>query len=104
MSRVLLAFVAIVADLPMALLTVLTALGGATVVVGGIMLLVGTLDVDQLGEGATTRAMDTSPWWTALYVGLAIVGMVLQFRDTQRRRGGLRSSWDADGGRSMTTT
>lgn len=98
---VLLAFVAIVADLPMALLTILTALGGAVVVTGGVMLLVGTLDVGQLGQGATTQAMDTSAWWTALYVGLAIVGIILQLRDTQRRRGGLRSSWEDDGGRSV---
>lgn len=97
----LLGVVAIVADLPMTLLTILTALAGATVVVAGVMLVVGTLDVEDLGTGATTTAMDTSVLWVLLYLGLAIAGMVAQFRDTDRRRAGLRSSWERDGGRSI---
>nr|WP_274387953.1 DUF4203 domain-containing protein [Salsipaludibacter albus] len=97
----LLGFVAIAADLPMALLTILTAFGGATVVTTGVMLLVGTLDVEQLGQGATTVAMETSAWWVVLYFGLAIAGIVIQLRDVDRRRAGLRSAWEGDGGRSM---
>ncbi len=42
---VVLAFVAIAGDLPMVLLTVLTALAGASTIVSGLMLLVGTIDV-----------------------------------------------------------
>lgn len=102
-AGVLLAFVAIAADLPMALLTILTALGGATVVTTGVMLLTGTLDVEQLGQGATTVAMETSALWVVLYLGLAIAGIVVQLRDTDRRRAGLRSAWEGDGGRSMRT-
>ncbi len=102
-AGVLLAVVAIAADLPMALLSVLTAFGGATVVISGVMLLVGTLDTTDLGEGATTRAMETSVLWVVLYLGLAIAGIVIQFGDSQRRSEGLRSSWERDGGRSMRT-
>lgn len=100
-AGILLAFFAIAADLPMTLLTVLTALGGATVVTAGVMLLVGTLDVEDLGSGATTTTMEDSLLWTLLYLGVAIAGIVVQLRDTNRRRGGLRSSWANDGGRSL---
>jgi hypothetical protein len=102
-AGVLLAFVAIAADLPMTLLTVLTAFGGATVVTAGIMLVVGTLDAGDLGSGATTTTMEDSLVWTLAYVGIAVAGIVAQLRDTDRRRGGLRSSWSEDGGRSLGT-
>lgn len=101
-AGMLLAVVAISADLPMTLLTVLTAFGGATVVTAGLMLLVGTLDVGDLGSGATTTAMDDSLLWSLLYLGVAVAGIIAQLRDTDQRRSGLRSTWADDGGRSLT--
>ncbi len=95
-----LAVIALAVDLPMALLTVLTGLGGASVMVGGVMLLVGSINVAEADPDGVAVTLASSPWWFALYVGLAIVGMVIQFRDTDRRREGLRSAWAADGGRS----
>lgn len=97
---VVLAMIALAVDLPMALLTVLTALGGASAMVGGVMLLVGSINVADADPDGVAVTLSSSPWWFALYVGMAIVGMVVQFRDTDRRRTGLRSAWAADGGRS----
>ena len=95
-----LAILALAIDLPMTLLTILTAFAGASVVVGGLMLVLGTVNVADADADRVAVTLTSSPWWFAVYVALAITGMVIQFRDTDRRRSGLRSAWAADGGRS----
>lgn len=100
----LLALVAILADLPMALLTVLTAMAGATAVVAGIMLLFGVVSLADFGSAATTAALDDDWWWYALYVALTIAGIVAQYTATARLRGSLRQSWNESGGRQIRAT
>lgn len=101
---VLMAFVAIVTDLPMVLLTVLTALAGSSVVVGGVMLVAGTIDNTQLSERTTTEVLTDDPWWYLLFVVVAIAGIVVQIRAADRLDRSLRESWEAEGGRQMRTT
>jgi Domain of unknown function (DUF4203) len=98
---VALAWFSIIADLPMGLLTVLTALGGASVIVTGVMLLVGTIDVDDFDAGITTQKATDNAWWYALYGGLVIAGIVgqLAFRDKVERS--LREAWIEQGGRQF---
>ena len=98
---ILLAVGAIVADLPMVVLTVLTALAGASVTIGGLMLIVGTIDGVDLGEGASTEVLDGSPWWYALYLALAIGGIVVQLMALDSVEASMRESWAEDGGRQM---
>jgi hypothetical protein len=86
-----LAVIAILADLPAILLVVLTALGGAATIVGGVMLLVGTVDLDELDRGTTER-VELGGWWYALQIGLAIAGVVAQARDAARRQR-LEQTW-----------
>ncbi len=88
-----LAFVAIVGDVPMVLLTVLTALAGAGTIVAGLMLLVGTIDVEDFDIGATTETAADNPWWFVIYGGLVVGGIIAQFTDTDRRRTTLREAW-----------
>ena len=88
-----LAFVAIVGDMPMILLTVLTALAGATVITSGIMLLVGAVDTDDFDAGVTTESVNDDWWWYAIYVGLAVVGIVTQWTATANRKATLREAW-----------
>jgi hypothetical protein len=88
-----LALVAVIGDMPMVLLTVLTALAGASTIVMGTMLLVGVLQVDDLGSGITTETLDDDWWWYALYLALAVAGMIAQFGDTAQRRATLRDAW-----------
>lgn len=95
-----LAMVAIIADLPMVLLTVLTATAGATVIVVGVMLLVGVVSISDFDSAATTAAIDDDWWWYALYLALGVTGIVAQYA-AGRRRGSLRTSWDESGGRQM---
>ncbi|HSK96723.1 MAG TPA: hypothetical protein VK891_08920 [Euzebyales bacterium] len=100
---VFLALVAILADLPMALLTVLTAMGGATVAILGVMLLVGLVSVGDLGSAATTATVDDDWWWYALYLVLVVAGISAQLSAAARLRGSLRASWTESGGRQIRT-
>lgn len=96
-----LALIAIVGDMPMAILTVLTAFGGANVVVVGLMLLFGVLSVADFDSTATTQTLDDDWWWYAIYLGLAVFGMIAQFKSTASFRASLREAWAESGGREL---
>jgi hypothetical protein len=97
----LLAFAAIVADLPTVLLVVLTALGGASIIVFGVMLLAGVIDTADVESVATTKELEDDWWWYGLYVVLAIVGGVAQFRAVDRLSATMRETWADAGGREF---
>lgn len=97
----LLAVLAIVVDLPMALLTVLTALAGATATVLGIMLLFNVVSLGDFTSPGTTAMVGDDWWWTALYVALAVAGIAAQYQATARMRMSLRDSWTESGGRHL---
>lgn len=103
LAGAVLALVAILADVPMALLTLLTAMAGSAAVVAGVMLLFGVVSLEDFGSAATTATLDDDWWWYALYVVLAIAGVVAQYTAAARMRGSLRESWSESGGRSMRT-
>jgi hypothetical protein len=90
---VVLAVVAIVGDLPMVLLTVLTALAGASTMIAGLMLLFGTVDVRDFNVGVTTKNVADNWWWFVIYGGLVVGGLIAQFTDIDRRRDTLREAW-----------
>lgn len=98
---VLLALIAVLGDLPMVLLTVLTALAGASTVVVGIMLVFGTITLADFDVPGTTEQIADDWWWYALYAGLAVIGIVLQVRSTARMRATLRQAWAESGGREL---
>jgi hypothetical protein len=98
-----LALLAIVGNLPMLLLTLVTATAGAATMVGGAMLLTGGLTTDDLGSSAVVSRIDDSPGWWLLYALLAIAGAVLQLRLLDDIRRSVRAQWAADGGRELTT-
>ncbi|HLZ37894.1 MAG TPA: DUF4203 domain-containing protein [Mycobacteriales bacterium] len=101
LAGVALAVLAIVGDLPMLLLTVLTALAGAGTTVAGIMLLTGSLTADDLDSAAVVSRIDDSTGWWLLYILLAAVGIVLQLRVVKNVRRTVRAQWAADGGRQL---
>ena len=90
---VVLAVVAIAGDLPMVLLTVLTALAGASTMVAGLMLLFGTFDTEEFSIARTTERVADGWWWYVIYGGLVVGGVIAQFTDVDRRRESLRQSW-----------
>jgi hypothetical protein len=92
-----LAFVGIVGDLPMVLLTILTALAGASTMVIGLMLLFNVVNVGEFNSGLTTEVLDDDWWWYVIFGVLVAAGIIMQFSDTDRRRDSLRAAWsDSD--------
>jgi hypothetical protein len=92
---VLLAFLAIAGDLPMLILAVLGAFAGASVTISGALLVVGVLDREDLASPETTQSVELGWWWTAAYLVLAVVGLVVQLRSVETRQGTLRETWAA---------
>lgn len=90
---VLLAVITLAADLPTLILAVLSAFGGASAMVTGIMLLVDSISSDEFTRADATELMHTSWWWYVLYLGLALVGMVAQFRHLGSTRGSMQDQW-----------
>lgn len=101
---VVLAVVAILGDLPMVLLTILTALAGASTIVAGLMLLVGTFDVEDFEIGDTTERIADNWWWFMIYGGLVVAGAIAQFTDVDRRRETLRQAWASGVGSTASMT
>lgn len=88
-----LAVVTLASNMPLVILLVLSAFGGASAIVTGIMLLVGTIDADAFTRARAISRMETSWWWYALYLCLAVVGMVAQFRFLDSVRGSAQDQW-----------
>lgn len=94
--------VAVITNLPMGLLTVLTAMGGSTAIVTGVMLLVGTVNVDDFDNGVTTKELiQDNPWWIVLYVALVIAGIVAQVALAEKVDRTLREGWTEAGGKHV---
>lgn len=75
---VVLAILAIAGNLPQILLIVVSSLAGAALIIGGIMLLVGTVDTLNLTTGEATA--EQHPAWFIAFAIVAVIGIVVQFR------------------------
>jgi len=89
---VALAVLALAVNLPAVLLVVVSALGGAVTVVGGVMLLAGSLDIEDFDDTGITATVADDWWWYALYVVLVVTGTIAQARLLGRERS-LRDEW-----------
>jgi hypothetical protein len=98
---VMFAGLAIFADMPMVLLTVVTALAGAATATSGLMLLVGSIDVEDLNGRAVLHSFEGEGGWWILYAGLAIVGVISQVRVLESLNASVRDTWEASGGRGL---
>jgi hypothetical protein len=94
----ILAVVAVVGDLPMALLTILTALAGASAAVTGLMLIFGVISLEDFDSVATTERLDDDWWWYVIFGVLALAGMIAQIRSVSNLRASLREAWVESGG------
>ncbi|QDQ97619.1 DUF4203 domain-containing protein [Tomitella fengzijianii] len=80
----LLAAVALAVSLPAILLVVVSVLSGAVTIVGGVLLLTGTLDTADFHQAAITAAIDDDWWWFVLYAALVVLGGIAQARAFSR--------------------
>ena len=102
-AGVLLAILAVVGDMPMIVLSVLSALAGASAATTGIMLIFGAISLSDFDSVATTDRLNEDWWWFAIYAGLAIVGLIVQIRNTTRLRASMREAWARSGGGQLKT-
>ncbi len=92
-TAAVLALIAIVGDMPMVLLTVLTGLAGASAITGGLMLMFGVIDTDGFDSTVTTESAANDWWWYAIYAGFAIAGIITQIRENDLQQATLRAAW-----------
>jgi hypothetical protein len=86
-----LAVLAIIANLPQLILIVVSAFAGASVVISGLMLIFDVIDTDALIDAEVT-ARD-HPGWYAGGIVLAVIGIVVQLRQTGTVRRSVRETW-----------
>ncbi|WP_181407544.1 DUF4203 domain-containing protein [Nocardioides sambongensis] len=92
-AGLLLGVLAVVADLPALLLVLLSAASGTSLVLGGLLLIVDQITLDQISEG---RVGDEHLLWYVAWPVLFVIGIVVQLRDLgDARDRQLRETWSA---------
>jgi hypothetical protein len=86
----------VLANMPMIVLVVLGSIAGAVGVVGGLMLLVGSLDTADFTRGDFTDTVSDSFGWYLLLLVLAIAGVFIQARQRVLMRRSIHEVWYAE--------
>lgn len=94
-----LGLVAVLGNMPMVVLSVVSAIAGAVSVVAGIMLVVGSLESADFTQGTVTETIQDGWGWYALLVVLALVGIVVQTRQRLVMERSIQESWYAQSAR-----
>lgn len=100
-AGVVFAFVAIVTNMPRILLVLVSSVAGSLAMVGGLMLLGGTLEVEDLTHGYVTERIHDDWWWYVVYVVLLVAGIVVQ--SSRHAEEDPQRSWDTGAGRRPAT-
>jgi len=87
---------AVLADVPMIVLVIIGALAGAVGVVGGLMLLVGSLNTADFTRGDFTSTVSNGFGWGLLLLVLAVAGVVVQARQRAVMRQNVHDVWYAE--------
>jgi hypothetical protein len=87
--------VSIFANMPMVVLVVVSSFAGAVGVVGGLMLLVGSLNSSDFTRGDFTDTVENAWAWSLLLV-LAFAGIFIQARQRVLMRRTVREAWYAE--------
>jgi hypothetical protein len=95
---VVLALSAIIANLPLMLLMVLGAIGGASAMVMGFMLLFGVVNAADFTNPAATITINDQWWWYVLYLVLVVLGILVQVRAIGHLRQSMQEAWLAGRG------
>ncbi|MET1037643.1 MAG: hypothetical protein ABW075_05170 [Aeromicrobium sp.] len=87
-----LAAVAVIADVPLFLLLILSSFGGASIAVTGLMLLTGVLETVDFDSTTVTDDIGGRFWWSLALVALALAGFMFQLQRAGVA-GGVRRGW-----------
>ena len=93
---VLLGLLSIFTNMPMIVLVVFSSIAGAAIVVGGLMLLVGSLNSADFTRGDFTDTVENGWVWSLLVVVLAFVGIFIQARQRALMRRSVHEVWYAE--------
>ena len=77
---VIFAAAALLLNVPRLLVVILTALGGAATIVAGLLLLIGRIKVDALGDGVVGAIIYDNILWLLAFAVLAALGIIWQLR------------------------
>jgi hypothetical protein len=86
LGAILFAVIALALNLPIYIVIVNSALGGASLAVAGLLTLMGTITVTELANGATVAVVDEARFqgagwlWVLLWIIVAVVGMFFQLQ------------------------
>jgi hypothetical protein len=90
------ALVSIFSNMPMIVLVIFSSFAGAVGVVGGVMLLVGSLNSADFTKGDFTNTVDNGWAWSLLLLVLAFVGILSQARQRVLMRRSINEVWYAE--------
>jgi hypothetical protein len=88
--------VSIFANMPMIVLVVFGSIAGAVGVVGGLMLLVGSLNSSDFSRGDFTDTVSNSWAWSLLLLVLAVGGILIQASQRALMRQNIQEVWYAE--------
>jgi hypothetical protein len=91
-----LGLLAVVGNMPMIVLAVASSIAGAVSIVGGLMLLFGTLNSADLTRSSFNSALHSGWFWYALLLVLALIGIVAQTRQRLVMRRSINEVWYAE--------
>ena len=86
---------AILTDVPMLLLILLSSAAGSVAMVTGAMLLTGAVDSAAFTDSSVTGQIDDDWWWYATFLVLSVAGVLSQARTAIALRRSMRTSWAA---------
>jgi hypothetical protein len=93
---VVIGLVALFANVPMIVLVVVGSVAGAVGVVGGFMLLVGSINSADFSRGDFTDTVSNSFGWSLLLIVLALGGILVQARQRALMRRNIQEVWYAE--------
>jgi hypothetical protein len=81
---VIFALVALLLRVPIFIVIVVTAFWGASALIGGVLVLLNRIQPDALRNGTVDVVIHNQPLWLAIWLGLGIVGVLVQWFTTPR--------------------
>jgi len=92
----ILGLVSVFVDMPAIVLVVFSAFAGAVGVVGGLMLLVGSLNSADFTRGDFTDTVENGWAWSLLLLALALIGVLIQVLQRAVLRQTVHETWYAE--------
>jgi hypothetical protein len=83
---VILALLAVVTGVPLVALVVMTAVAGSHAFTAGVLVLLGVIDVTDLGTGVVTAIISANLGWWLAALGMALVSSIVQLQTMGEHR------------------